>query len=266
MARQNNSRDTSPIHVAAEFWIKECLLQDGSVFMRGRSLWTAPLVDEVYRAFVEHPDVSGDDFMTKLKRQVRAVSASTQQLTAEMLWALLLFPSNMKARTKRHQIVELWGLSGEPLPVDHPLLNDEVLAGIGWGGPGFNNYRPNELEFLMELTRDLKRRLTSERLVLNDYDTFLAWIDTVPREGSRQFRHMLRFFAFPERVERISSNTDRISILSAFGIATPRDMAGWTDRQLDDALLALREKLQRESPSAILDFYETPLRERWASD
>ena len=77
---------------------------------------------------------------------------------------------------------------------------------------------------------------------------------------------MLRFFAFPELVERISSNNDRRNILSAFRIAQPREMAKWTDRQLDDALLALRGKLQESDPSAILDFYEAPLRERWAND
>jgi 5-methylcytosine-specific restriction protein B len=191
MARQNSKRDTSPILSAGESWIAECLLKDGSVLMRGKSLWTAPLVDEVYRAFVEHPDVGADDFMTKLKRQMAAVSASAQQLTAEMLWVLLLFPSNMKARTKRQQILELWSLSGDKLPTDHPLLKDDVLVGIGSGGPGFNNYRPNELEFLIALARDLKRRNASERMVLKNYDSFLTWIDSVPREGSRQFRHML---------------------------------------------------------------------------
>ena len=266
MARQNRERDTSPILAATEFWMGECLLRDGSVFTPGKSLWTSSLVEEVFHAFVDHPDYSGDDFMTKLKRQLGAASAPAQQLTAEMLWALLLFPSNMKARTKRQQITELWGLSGEQLQAGHQLLRDDVLVGIGSGGPGFNNYRPNELEFLIQLTRDLKRRTTSERSVLHDYDGFLAWIESVPRQGSRQFRHMLRYFAFPDRVERISSNNDRISILSAFRIAQPRQMASWTDRQLDDALLALRGKLQDSDPSSVLDFYEAPLKEQWAND
>ncbi len=266
MARQNNKRDTSPILSAAEFWIKQSLLHDESVFVRGKSLWTEGLVDEVYHAFVEHPDFSGDDFMTKLKRQVGNVSPSAQQLTAEMLWALLLFPSNMKARTKRQQVADLWGLSGDTLPADHPLLADAVLVGIGSGGPGFNNYRPNELEFLIKLARDLKSRPASERIVFDSYDAFLAWIESVPREGSRQFRHMLRYFGFPDKVERISSNNDRVSILEAFGTAAAREMSGWSDRQLDDALLILRNRLQQDSSESILDFYESPWREKWAKD
>jgi hypothetical protein len=266
MARQNNERDTSPILSAANRWIHECLIKDGSVFTRDKALWTLPLVDEVFHAFVEHPDFSSDDFMTKLRRQVGEISAPAQQLTAEMLWALLLFPSNMKARTKRHQITELWSLSGQPLPQDHSLLRDEVLVGIGSGGPGFNNYRPNELEFLIAVTRDLKRRTAADRAVLTDYASFWSWIAQVPMEGNRQFRHMLRYFGFPDKVERISSNNDRMSILEAFGTASARDMGNWTDRQLDDALLTLRTRLQADAPTSILDFYESPWRDKWAKD
>lgn len=119
-----------------------------------------------------------------------------QQLTAEFLWALLLFPSNVKPRTKRHQIMELWNLSGEQFPSSHPLLNDDVLVGIGSGGPGFNNYRPDELEYLVSIVRDLKKRDEAERQrIFGDYSAFFVWIDSVPRRGSRQFRHMLRFFS-----------------------------------------------------------------------
>ena len=112
-----------------------------------------------------------------------------------------------------------------------------MLAGIGSGGPGFNNYRPDEMEFLIELTRELKAHTVPERrLILSDYDAFVTWIDTVHREGSRQFRHMLRFFAFPDLVERISSNNDRQKILAAFGRAPLAETRRWSDRQLDDAL------------------------------
>jgi hypothetical protein len=267
MARKNKERDTSPILSASEIWMNECLIQDGSLLVRAGALWTAALIDEVYHAFAEHPDFSGDDFMTKLKRQMKSASAAAQQLTAEMLWSLLLFPSNMKARTKRQQIIDLWSSSGQQLPLNHPLLSEAVLVGIGSGGPGFNNYRPDELEFLICLVRDLKQKGVEERQnILNDYDAFFLWIDSVPRRGSRQFRHMLRFFAFPDRVERISSNNDRRKILNGFSVGPPREIASWNDRQLDEKLMELRTKLQTAQPSAVLDFYESPLKEKWSGD
>jgi 5-methylcytosine-specific restriction enzyme B len=266
MARQVHNRDIAPVLAAAEQWINICLIEDGSA-LSNKSLWTDSLVNEVYQAFVKHPDYGADDFMTKLKGQMASASASAQQLMAEMLWALLLSPSNMKARTKAQQVRTLWAMAGESLPDHLPLLEDEVLAGIGSGGPGFNNYRPNELEFLIELTRDLKAKAIPERRhVLTDYDTFVGWIDSVHREGSRQFRHMLRFFAFPDRVERISSNNDRRKILAGLGVASRSEVRNWSDRELDDALFKLRVELERSDQGGRLDFYSPALKERWAED
>ena len=183
MARKFTKRDSAPILAAAEKWMKTCLIDDGSLFLPDPR-WTAPLVDEIFHAFVEHPDFGGDDFMTKLKGQMKNASVPAQQLMAEMLWSLLLFPSNMKARTKRQQIRAIWALTGQPLAEDHPLLADAVLAGIGSGGPGFNNYRPEELEFLISLVRNLKQKDQSERQhIFTDYDAFLTWIESVPRKG-----------------------------------------------------------------------------------
>lgn len=264
MARQIGKRDISPTLAAAEQWIRECLVEDHSVFVEN-FLWTASHVDEVYRAFVEHPDYGGEDFMTKLKGQMKGASPPAKQLMAEMLWALLLFPSNIRTATKRKQVREIWAMSGQDVGDSHPLLRDAVLDGIGSGGPAFNTYRPEELAFLISLVRDLKRKNELERRqILIDYDKFLAWIDSVPRRGSRQFRHMLRYFAFPDRVERISTNNDRCQILRAFGSGPEREVKGWGDRQLDEKLLELRTRLQKDQPSAVLDFYETPLGEQWS--
>jgi hypothetical protein len=48
----------------------------------------ALLVEEVHRAFVEHPDFGKDDFMTKLKGQMKVASPSAQQLMAEGIAAV----------------------------------------------------------------------------------------------------------------------------------------------------------------------------------
>ncbi|MBI4018469.1 MAG: hypothetical protein HY368_02570 [Candidatus Aenigmarchaeota archaeon] len=266
MARAINGRDNSSTLDAAVHWLKACLIEDRSIFSK-ESLWTTKLADEVYHAFVEHPDFGDDDFLTKLKGQMKSASPQARQLMAEMLWALLLFPSNIRAKTKRRQVREIWALSGKQLAEDHPLLGDNVLFGIGSGGQGFNNYRPVEMEYLIALTRDIKRRDNAQRQgILTDYDSFIDWIGSVPMKGSRQIRHMLRYFAFPDRVESISSNNDRRKILEAFEIAPLRDTKNWTDQQLDDALLKLRANLQQSNPTVALDFYRAPLKERWGPD
>jgi hypothetical protein len=94
----------------------------------------------------------------------------------------------------------------------------------------------------------------------------MEWIQTVPREGFRQFRHMLRYFAFPDLVERMSSNNDRRRILAGFGIAPQGETKKWSDRELDQALLNLRKKLEEASPSETIDFYAPSLKKRWSFD
>jgi 5-methylcytosine-specific restriction protein B len=265
MARLGGNRDVAPILSAAEHWINSCLIQDGSMFTP-ESLWTAGIVQEVYGAFVEHPDFGQDNFITKLKSQMANASIAAKRLAAEMLWILLLFPSNVKPRTKVQQIREVWELSGQPFPEDHPYLKEEVLIGIGSGGMGFNNYRPDELAFLIVLTRALKQiDSTQRKQILGEYDQFVQWIET-QKKGNRQFRHMLRFFAFPDRVERMSSNNDRRKILDAFGIATLKVTRDWPDHALDDALAKLRAALELRYPSEPLDFYRPPLRETWSPE
>ena len=186
---------------------------------------------------------------------------------AEMLWVLLLFPSNMKARSKRQQISELWAMSAQQLSDQHPMLLDNVLAGIGGSGPAYFIKHPDELTFLIELARSIKGKAIGERhTIFGNYEAFSDWIGSVHQEGRRQFRHMLRFFAFPDRVERMASNNDRRKILEAFGVASKRDTKHWTDQELDDALFELRTELMKSSPSEVIDFYSSTLRSRWAPE
>ena len=263
MARLTKSRSLEPVINAAQRWIKDCLIADNSVFS-GDALWTPENITEVRSAFVDHPDEGEDNFSTKLKGQMESTSPSARRLMAEMVWALLLFPSNIKVSTKRRQVGDIWSMSGEGLNTADPLLSDEVLSGIGSGGPGFNNHRWREVVFLISLVGDLKHRASSERqTLLSEYDAFVEWIAKVPQEGHRQFRHMLRFFCFPDRVERMSSNRERWAVIAGFGVAQEKEAKNWSDRQLDDALLTLRGQLQSDYSDETLDFYEPPLRERW---
>jgi len=263
MARLTQNRSLEPVINAAQEWVRNCLIADNSVLSNGL-LWTPENVAEVRRAFVDHPDEGKDDFSTKLKGQMAHASPLAKRLMAEMVWALLLFPSNIKVSTKRQQVGEIWSMSGETLGEGQLPLSDDVLAGIGSGGPGFNNHRWREMVFLIALVGDLKKRPSDERQkLMSEYEAFVDWIAQVPQEGHRQLRHMLRFFCFPDRVERMSSNRERWAVLAGFGVAQEKQIRNWDDHRLDDELLSLRKTLESEYPRMVLDFYEEPLREKW---
>ncbi len=264
MARHLTDRDLAPLLAAARTWIDRCLVEDRSLLVDDRSLWTTANADRLQAGFVERPDPGTDDFTTKLERQLADTGASAQQLMAEMMWSLLLFPSNIGAEVKRAHVLRIWSWSGETLPPAHAMLADAVLCGVGSAGTAYNNHRWRELGYLIALVRSLKAMAVDARhAVLGDYDRFMDWIDTVPRDGDRQFRHMLRYFAFPDRVERMSSNRDRISVLEGFQVAPRAQLKRWSDRQLDDALFTLRQREEVERPGAVIDFYDDALLPRW---
>ena len=263
MALYTYQHDAPTITAAGCQWVQTSLVEDGSV-LGGGMISTAANYDALDRHFVQQPDAGSGSFYEKLRTQLEDAPPGARKLMAELLWALFLFPSNIGEDTKREGILEVWGWSGDSLDPEHPMLSSKLLDGVGSGGMGVNSNRWREMVYLVRLGQAIKAVPPDERGgIFADYDRFLDWIQTLPDSGDRQFRHMLRYFLFPERVERMSSNGDRLKVLAAFGVAPVRQTRRWSDRQLDDALFSLRGKLEEQYGSADIDFYLEPLRDRW---
>lgn len=263
MAIYISNHDSVPISAAARLWVQRCLVEDGSLFGE-ESLWTLPNIEALHTYFVLRPETGSGGFYEKLKAQVADAPPSARRLMAEILWAVFLFPSNINKDTKRDAVINVWSWSGAALNSDHSELADSVLDGIGSGGPAINNHRWRELAYVISMTRTIKALPAAQRAAcFDEYDRFVRWMDQVPQEGERLFRHMLRYLLFPQRVERMSTNRDRINVLAGYKIATRRDLRKWSDQQLDAALLALRGRLEKEFETQSLDFYDPPLSEQW---
>lgn len=169
VSRFNPSRVISAIYEAVATWRDQCLLAEGSVFASEEGLWTGPFLDEIDQRFVKNLDAGEGDFLSKLKMQLSAGSPECKKLMAESVWLLLLFPSNVGSEKKRENVRTIWSWSDAALNEHHPLLEDNVLQGIGSAGTAFNTHRWRELVFLISAMRDLKRRDASERAaILND--------------------------------------------------------------------------------------------------
>lgn len=266
MATFIDDRDSAPIIGAAKTWVQTCLIEDGSM-LSGEHLWTMANLKELDKYFVQRIDAGTGTFYEKLKSQLSEAPGSAKQLMAEVLWALFLFPSNISIETKRTSLLMVWNWSESPLDPTHPMLADAVLNGIGSGGMGINNHRWRELVYMIGMAIQLKEMTVVDRqAAFASYDNYMAWVDKVPQDGERQFRQMLRYFLFPERVERMSSNRDRIKILAGYGIAKPKDLRKWADEQLDAALLKLRLDMSTKYDTKELDFYRSPLREVWKAE
>lgn len=260
MSRFTGERKTEQILNAAAEWCRLCLINSHSLFS-GKDLWTSRNLAEIENNVVNSQQGSEGNFIQRLKEQLSGVSPEAKQLTAEMLWVLFLCTSNISARTKREQITEIWALSGEQPDTNHPMLHDEILCGAGSAGAGFNTFRFREFTYLTNILKAFLVLSPAEREShLDDGFLFAEWLNNVPDNANRQFRHMLMFMLFPHSFERIFSNNDRRTIIRAF---KPQQKEELSAVAIDKVLLAIREEQEKKHSSKMLDFYISPLSDVW---
>jgi 5-methylcytosine-specific restriction protein B len=267
MSRFCGEKNTAPILDAAARWRDVALLQDGSVFT-ARHLWTTKGLQALDKFFIQQPDAGEGNFWGKLKGQLSQTDPEVKHLMAEMTWMMLLCPSNILASKKREQVANVWGWSGETLPdSSKAYLTDSILGGIGSAGPGFNNHRWREVEFCINFGLAFKGLPLAERKrILQDGWTFAEWLASVPGADVRQLRHMLLFLLFPDSFERIFGQTDRRAVVVAFGGKKASEAARMEPLEIDRALSEIRKKLEGEYHTSDIDFYISPVEERWKSD
>jgi 5-methylcytosine-specific restriction protein B len=259
-----------PILSTCERWKLGCLLGDGSLFSEA-DLWTLNNVNQFKSFFVDNL-IEGSDqtFYEKFQIQLSEAPEKIKQLSAEMLYVLLLFPSNITARKKAEDIRLIWGWSGQSLDVAFPNLEASFAEGVGSTGMAFNNLRWAELIFFTTWLLALKTQTISEReRLLSDPWTFGNWLDKTDGADRRQFRHIVLFLLFPDYFETSSSKNQKNQMLSAFkevlGVGSSLIESGDSDGiQKDKNILLIRERLTQESGEAI-NFYLSPYKERWLS-
>ena len=273
MSKYNPHHQVEPIYNAANSWRERSLIGDHSVLFEGKNLWTDTLLNELDKRFVKNPGTDEGNFLSKLKVQLSGGSSGCQLLMAECLWLLLLFPSNVKAATKRDNILEIWSWSGEVPNETHALLADDVLEGIGSAGTAYNTYRWRELAFLIRALRKFKKLKADKRKhIALDPLAFSGWLSSLqfPSRLSkflnaqrRQLIHILPHLLFPDTFERISSAGDKRLILAGFGDTSEKEIKkNWSIAAIDDALLKLRRQLESEHGEDI-DFYQEEFKTQW---
>jgi 5-methylcytosine-specific restriction protein B len=252
------------ILAAADHWKGTALLSDGSVFS-DRQLWTLEGMESLENNFINNLDDGQGSYWDKLRRQLEGTSQSVKQLSSEMNWLMMLCPSNIQPYTKRQAIRDTWESSGQQIPDSaQPWLNDRVLEGVGSAGAGYNNHRWRELRYCIKFCLAFKRLPFNRRAeLLQDSWQFGEWLQEIPENDSRQFRHMLVFLLFPDSFERIFGGGDRANIVLAFGDVDRARLNRMTALEIDRKLGEIRVSQEREYGTQNLDFYLPPLRSLW---
>lgn len=256
---------------AADAWCERCFVADGSLFSEA-PVWTLGNVQELKRRFLENP-IEGAErtFFDKLKEQLDGAPAEVTQLTAEVVWFLLLFPifSATKPETKRAQIKEVWEWSGAELP-DSPYLSDRALTGVGHPGTAYLTRRYEQFGFLLEVLDQWKALPEARRTELMTSNTpwgFVAWLDGFDHADRRPVRNALLYFLFPDDLERNLSNDHRRQIVEALKHRLSEELRPKGRNppliELDRAIGELRKGFEEEFETKELDFYRPPIYAQW---
>ncbi|MEH6714292.1 MrcB family domain-containing protein [Parasphingorhabdus flavimaris] len=264
MSRYNPYHQTAPLLNAVEVWAERCLLGSGSILAPKDKLWTSENLDQLDQYFVQNLDEGEGNFLEKLRSQLGEASNNSIKLMAEIMWLLMIFPSNIGSTQKRLNVSEIWSWSGENLEVANPMLSDDVFVGVGSAGIGYNNHRWRELVFIISSFRAWKKLAREEQVtILSDGWLFIGWLEKQPGAGQRQLSHILPHLLFPDTFERISSSGDKIRILSALYNDSPRDWKRDSQINLDRALLEIRKQLEAKA-GAEIDFYSDDIKALWS--
>ena len=161
MSRYCGDYDPEPILRAAEHWCTQALRADGSVFSE-RALWRLEYLEAIERYYVNNIDETDRTFLEKLKEQLTPAAPEIKELVAEMIWVMLLCPSNLTAEKKRADVNLVWSWSGQPLSGDLPWLSNQTLKGVGSAGQSFSFNRWRELTFFVRFMLAFKLRRGEE--------------------------------------------------------------------------------------------------------
>lgn len=266
MARYCGKLDSSGLLAGTDYWKANCFVEDKSMFL-DESLWKLEYLKEIEKNFNENLDDSERSFFEKLKDQLNNVSPRARALMAEILWLLMLIQTNIKPKTKIDNVLKVWSWSGLPSIDTSPWLSEESLRGLANTGVAYNTHRWREIAYIIRVMIAVKSLSTEERKeLLTDPVEFSRWLLTVPQQGYRQFRHIIRYYCFPDYYERIAVSTHKKRIIEAFGDHDKKQLKNMGDIDLDGALFSLRERLEAEHGAKELDFYTSPLREVWMKE
>ena len=267
----NGSADagTEPVYAAAAQWVDRALRTDDSLFTPNKPVWSSRWLRELRDRYLEQPDESGDDFYTKLKRQLAGSPAEVYQLMAEVLYVhfLIVWHGSMGAAKKESQIRQVLAWSNQQIPVPQNLVAG-LTPGIARPGGAFFVSRPSQVGFLIEFAEQWKQQTSQHQTqLLTDpwgfkefvhFDPTSKLFDKSKGDGTYRIqRTAVLHLVFPETFEKILSITQKDYITETFA-----EMVTEPDQDLDRQLVQIRRGLESQLGRAF-DFYDDSVRAKW---
>lgn len=247
---------------------QNCLLQDGSLIFPGETVWTSENVRAFLNAFTDSGYKDEESFIERYRAQFAKEPKGVARFAAEILAVFYLFPADIKKK-KVEDLRRVLSLSKDTIGDDHDLARTLSAGGIGRGGQGYFQRRPDELTYLAKAVAEIKALDKAARQrVLATGTEFQRILDNATEEGRRrQIRQILLHILYPDQYERIASRSQKKRILEAFGPEVfGKDEDPWPE-DIDEALRRIRGHFEKANPQERIDFYSTTrIHNTWADD
>ena len=259
-------RDAETVYAAAEAWVERGLRTDDSLFTPGRPIWTTELLDELQRHFLDHPDESGDRFLTKLERQLAGSKPEVHQLMAEVLYVYFIVDRRKDSTDVEAQLNKVLGWSGGAMAIPVEMVAG-LTPGLGRGGQGFHRFRPFNVGFIIEFASQWKRQKPVDRQGLLDdpwaFKEFVMGLHLQSamfedwQEAPAMQRQALLHVVHPDVFEFIMSLNQKHKIASAY-----ESLLKNPDEDVDRNLQVIRTALEGQHGQGF-KFYDKPIRVEW---
>ena len=260
--KQKNDR--IKIYEAAEKWKNECLLNNLSFIWDGEQIWTEENMERFKSTYVKNPDVSGDNFDSKLKKQLEGEEEGVYKLAIEIMFIYYMFPykRSISYITKLNKLEMIASWKGVHLDRSLPIF-EALEHGLGATGTYYNTSKYHEITFLFMVAEDIKSQPYEKRKrILSDDLELKKNAERVRKQVGKkvQMLHIFLHFLLPKKFERIASWGHKNKIAKKFsGLVEDSSFL-----DVDQKLYIIREKLEGDYTTEDFDFYKTTgIEEQW---
>ncbi len=250
-------RANDELYGAADRWVKDCLIEDHSLFSPGTAIWEPQTVDLVADR-IAIVDSGGGDFMSKLRGQVGDLPPPAIQLSAELLFMHYLAEDDTGQDAKLKNVREV--LSWLPASIEiPPELGEACKSGVASYG-GAKRNRDIYVRFLCLFCRKVKALNRDERVrIMNDPWALRLFLKAIPGSSVMQGEALLHLI-YPDTFEAILAPEQKRQIVDQF-----QEVPGVAEADNVDAKLAVIRSALTEVVGDGFPFYLDVIKRVWSA-
>lgn len=247
------------IYDAAAAFRDRCLIDDGSLFSEGTTLWTGEALGTL--STLVDSDPGPGKFVDKLILQLDGRSDHQIQLTAEAVALLLTFVHDTSGDLRRKHVERILGEMREPAAVSAEIDAAFHAGGVASFSAG-NAWRHAHVRLIIRFAARVKLMPRGDRAeALVDSSRVRELVHEVSTSTGAMAANALLHVLFPETFEYMVSEAHRDRFIETFA-AAPGVMDG---ANKEERIGRIRALVQADQANPV-NLYEQPLYGVWAHD